>query len=99
MFMKPVVKVSLLAGCIFGAVVGIAVALSIDFMTGEALGGGWYESVKHDVGLYFGPDWAEKSWAIYSGVVIVIIGIGVIGALIGAFFGAVTGKFLSIMTK
>ena len=97
--MKPVIKVSMLAGCIFGAVIGIGVTLSIDFMMGDSLGGGWYESVKHDMNLLFGPDWAGKDWAVYSGIVIVVIGIGIIGAVIGAVFGAIIGKFFSLLSN
>lgn len=97
--MKPVVKISILAGAIFGFVLGITVALSIDFMMSSAAEGGWYESVRHDVGLFFGADWAEKRWLIYSGIVIVVGGIGVIGGMIGAFFGAITGKFFSLMSN
>ena len=97
--MKPVVKLSLWVGCIFGAVTGIVVSLSIDFMIGGSLGGGWYESVKHDINLLFGPNWAKKGWIVYSGILIVVGGIGVIGAVIGAFFGALVGKFFSLMNN
>ena len=97
--MNKVVKSSIIAGCIFGAVTGLAVSLSIDFMVGDSLGGGWYESVKHDINLWFGPGWAGKDWAIYLCIVILIGGIGIIGALIGSVFGAIAGKFFSLMSK
>lgn len=96
--MKPVVKITVLTGAIFGVVMGVAVALSIDFMM-TADEGGWYESVKHDAGLFLGPDWAERSWFIYSGIVVIIGGIGAIGGIIGAAFGAITGKFFSMMSR
>jgi hypothetical protein len=83
----------------FGAVTGLAVSLSIDFMVGDSLGGGWYESVKHDINLWFGPGWAGKVWVIYLCIVILIGGIGIVGALIGAVFGAIAGKFFSLMSK
>jgi len=97
--MKPVVKTTLLAGAIFGMVLGVSVALSIDFMMGGGTEGGWYESVKHDAGLVLGPDWTERNWFIYSGIVIIIGGIGVIGGIIGAAFGAIIGKFFSMMSN
>ena len=97
--MNKVVKSSIIAGCIFGAVTGLAVSLSIDFMVGDSLGGGWYESVKHDINLWFGQGWAGKDWVIYLCIVILIGGIGIIGALIGAVFGAIAGKFFSLMSK
>ncbi len=97
--MEPVVKISLISGSIFGAVLGLTIALMLDFMTGGALGGGWYESVRHDIGLMLGTQWAEKQWFVYSGIVVVIAIISIIGALIGAFFGAIVGKVLSLMTR
>jgi hypothetical protein len=97
--MKRVVKSLIIAGCIFGAVTGLAVSLSIDFMMGDALGGGWYESVKHDIDLWFGPVWAAKDWVIYISIVILIGVIGIIGGLIGSVFGAIAGKFFSLMSN
>ena len=97
--MKPVVKRTLLAGAIFGLVMGVSVALSMDFMMGGGAEGGWYESVKHDTNLFLGPDWAERDWFIYSGIVVIVAGIGVIGGIIGAAFGAIIGKFFSMMSN
>ncbi len=97
--MKPIVKISLLAGCILGVVVAIAVSLSLDLMMGDGPGGSWREAVRHDIGLMFGSGWASKQWFISLGVVIVIGGIGIIGAVIGAVFGIIVGKALSIMSR
>jgi len=97
--MKPVVKTSILTGSIFGFVFGITIAISIDFMMGSAAEGGWYESVRHDISLFLSDEWAEKRWFIYSGIIFVIGGIGVIGGIIGAFFGAITGKFFDFMSR
>lgn len=97
--MKPFVKTTLLAGAIFGMVLGVSVALSIDFMMSGASEGGWHESVKHDVSLFFGPHWAERNWFIYSGIVVIVLGIGVIGGMIGAAFGFIIGKFFSMMSN
>ncbi|RJQ49988.1 MAG: hypothetical protein C4526_12705 [Nitrospiraceae bacterium] len=97
--MKPVVKISLLAGCIFGAVAGLAVAVSMDFMMGSSPGGSWYDAVRNDVHNFFGEDWAAKEWFINSGIVAVILGIGLIGALLGAACGGIVGKIFSALTK
>lgn len=98
--MKKILKVSIISGCNFGAVLGVVVALMLDFITGNALGGGgWYESVQHDIALLFGPSWANTPWAVYSGIVIVIALIGAMGAAIGAFFGAIIGTVFSWLTR
>ena len=82
-----------------GVVVAIAVSLSLDLMMGDVHGGSWHEAVRHDIGLMFGSDWASKEWFISLGVVIVIGGIVIIGAVIGAVFGIIAGKALSIMSR
>lgn len=97
--MKPIVRISLLSGCIFGAVLGLTVSLSLDFMMSSASDGGWYESVQHDVSLLLGREWAAKSWFIYGGVVTVILFITVVGGALGALFGALIGKFFSLMNN
>ena len=97
--MKPIVRVSILSGCIFGAVLGLAVSFSLDFMMSSASEGGWYESVQHDVALLLGSEWAAKSWFIYSGVVGVIGLISLIGGALGAVCGAVIGKFFSLISS
>ncbi|GAB4536160.1 MAG: hypothetical protein Fur0020_04000 [Thermodesulfovibrionia bacterium] len=94
-----IVKVSTLSGLILGAVLGITVSLLLDFMTGSAVGGGWYEAVRHDISRLIGSQWAERQWFVYSGIVIVIGMISVMGAMMGALFGFIVGKILSIMTR
>ena len=89
--MTKIVKTSIVSGCNLGAVLGLVVALMLDFISGNALGGGWYEAVFHDVGVVFGAQWAEKQWIVYSGIVIVISFITFIGALMGALLGAFVG--------
>ena len=97
--MRKIVKASIITGCNVGAVVGLVVALMLDLVSGNALGGGWYEAVYHDVGRVFGPQWAEKKWVIYSGIVTVVAFIGLLGALMGAMLGAIVGKMLSKMIE
>ena len=98
--MKSIVKMSLLVGCIFGAILGIAMALSLDFMMGGgSFSGGWYEAVQHDVGSWFGEEYARNTWVVYTGVVAVIALIGIIGALFGTIAGLIVGKALHVMLK
>ena len=97
--MKPIVRIALLSGCIFGAVLGLTVSLSLDFMMNSSSDGGWYESVQHDVTLILGQEWAAKSWFIYFGVVVVICFITVTGGALGALCGAMIGKFFSFLNN
>ena len=97
--MKSIVKISLLTGCIFGAILGVAIALSLDFMGGGSFSGGWYAAVQHDVGSWFGAEYAAKPWIVYSGVFIVIALIGIIGAIFGSIAGLIVGKTLDVILK
>ena len=100
--MKSIVKISLVVGCIFCAILGIAMALSLDFMMGGGVGsssGGWYEAVQHDVGSWFGEEYAIKTWVVYTGVFVVIALIGIIGAIFGTIAGLIVGKALDVMLK
>ena len=97
--MKSIVKISLLGGSIFGAVAGIAVALSLDFMMGSTPGESWYVAVQNDVRALLGEDWAAKEWFINSGIVMVILLISLIGAGLGAVCGIITGKVFAALTK
>ncbi|MBI5740498.1 MAG: hypothetical protein HZA16_07225 [Nitrospirae bacterium] len=92
-------KISVMSGCIFGGVAGLAVALSMDFMMGGAPGGSWHDAVRNDVRSLLGADWAAKEWVINSGTVVVISGIGLIGAAIGSVCGFIAGKVFSVLTK
>lgn len=97
--MHRVVKSWIIAGGLFGAVVGLVSSLSIDFMMGDDFGLGWYESVRHDITLWFGPGWGATNWFIYLCIVMLIGCIGIIGAMIGALFGALVGKFFSLLSR
>jgi hypothetical protein len=97
--MKSMMKIALLAGCVFGAVAGVAVALSMDFMMGSDPGGSWHDAVQNDVRSMLGADWAAREWFINSGVVVVISGIGLIGAIMGAVCGLMVGKIFGVITK
>lgn len=95
--MKSIVKYSVLIGFIFGAILGLGVSLSMDFMMSGASDAGWYASVEHDVTALMGQEWAAKKWVIYAGVAGVIGFITIVGGLMGAAAGALAGKFFSFL--
>jgi hypothetical protein len=97
--MKSIMKISLLSGSVFGAVAGLAVALSMDFMMGSSPGDSWYVAVQNDVRTLLGADWAAKVWFINAGIVMVILLISSIGAGIGAVCGSIIGKVFGALTK
>lgn len=97
--MKSIVKYSLLIGFIFGAILGLGVSLSLDFMMSGASDAGWYASVQHDVTKLLGQEWADKKWFIYTGVVGVIGFITIVGGVLGAASGALIGKFFSFIGR
>lgn len=92
-------KISLLTGCVFGAILGVAIALSLDFMGGGSFNSGWYEAVQHDIGSWFGTEYASTTWIVYTGVFAVIALIGIIGGVFGSIAGLIVGKTLDMMLK
>jgi len=79
------------AGLIFGGIVGIIVALSMDYLLGKSLGGGWSEAVATDLNRLFNAGMSQQNIIVILGVLVVI---GIIGAF-GAFIGGVSFVFIA----
>lgn len=86
-------KNGFIVGSIFGAVLGLGVALSMDLLLGEGAGGSWSSAVARDLGAERG------SLAVNAGVVGVVLVLGLIGALVGGLAGAVVGRFVTFLNK
>lgn len=92
-------KMAFRIGCVLGGILGVVIALSMDFLLGDAAGSGWREAVAHDLGALFGRPFDRNSLPVLGGTVAVVGLIGVFGAIWGGFFGVLTARFLSFLTK
>ncbi len=86
-------------GLVFGAVLGITVALSMDFLLGKSLGGGWTEAVANDLNKLFDANLPQNHIIVIAGVVFVIGVIGAFGAFIGGVCLVLLAHFFSMLTK
>ena len=85
-------------GCISGGILGLFIALSMDFLLGGAVGSSWRDAVAHDLGLLFGGTFGRNSLVVIAGVVLVIGFIGAFGAIVGGIFAALITKLLTYLT-
>ncbi len=86
-------------GVILGGVLGIAVALSMDIVLSEALGGGWREAVANDLNRLFQTEFSENHFIVIMGTIIVIGIIGAFGAFIGGIFSVMIARLFRMLTK
>lgn len=85
-------------GMIVGAVLGLLVSLSMDFVMGPSLGGSWNETVANDMNRLFNTSFSTTHIAVFAGVVIVIALISGFGAVMGGICGVIVVKAFSMLT-
>ncbi|MFZ6006534.1 MAG: hypothetical protein ACOYU2_02620 [Nitrospirota bacterium] len=86
-------------GVIFGGILGIAVALSMDLLLGKSLGGGWGEAVANDLNRMFNAHLSPHSFIVITGVIIVVGIIGAFGSFIGGIFSVMIARLFQVLTK
>jgi hypothetical protein len=86
-------------GVIFGGVLGIAVALSMDLLLGKSLGGGWSEAVANDLNRLFRSNLAPNSFIVIIGAIIAVGIIGAFGAFVGGIFSVTLARLFKVLTK
>lgn len=86
-------------GTVLGGLFGIIIALSMDLILGNTLGGGWSDAVAKDLNRLFNANFSNTSIIVIIGVIISIGIIGVIGAFIGGIFGIMIARIFLALTK
>ena len=92
-------KKAFYAGAIFGGVLGIVVALSMDLLLGQSIGGGWSEAVAHDLNNLFKTNLSNHHFIVILGVLVVISFIGLFGSFIGGVFFVMAARLFKMLTK
>lgn len=92
-------KKAFYVGAIFGGILGITVALSMDLILGQGLGSGWTEAVAHDLNRLFKTNLSHHNFVVIIGVIGVIGIIGAFGSLIGGIFSTILARFFKMLTK
>jgi len=93
------VKKAFYIGLIFGAILGIAVALGMDLLLGKSLGGGWSEAVANDLNRLFNANLSQTHFIVIAGVVFIVGIIGAFGAFIGGICFVMIAHLFAMLTK
>lgn len=89
-------------GAIFGGILGLALAVSMDLIMGGTIGfgsGGWSSAVANDLNLLFGSGFESTDFIV---IVCVFIAIGLmtlISAVLGGIFSSLMAGFFDFMTR
>lgn len=86
-------------GVTAGGLLGIVVALGMDVLLGNRLGGGWADAVANDLNSLFKTNFPSNHFIVFVGVAFAISIIAAIGALMGGIFTSVIAFFFRMMTK
>ena len=86
-------------GAAAGGILGAVIALSMDFLLGNTVGGSWSEAVAHDLNYYFKVNLHENHVLVILGVFIVIGIIVAFGSLIGGAFSVMVTRLFNMLTK
>ena len=92
-------KKAFYVGAIFGGVLGIVVALSMDILLGQSIGGGWSEAVAHDLNYLFKTNLSNHHFIVILGVLVVISFIGLFGSVIGGGVFFMGGRFFLMVLE
>ncbi len=80
-------------GAILGGLLGILIAIGMDYVSGDVPGGGWTGAVAHDLSL---------STDSPAAIIVAIVSIGImvlISAVLGGICGLMLDRFFKIFTQ
>lgn len=92
-------KKAFYVGVIAGGLFGIIIALSMDLVLGETLGGGWRKAVANDLNKLFNSNLSENNIIVLIGVVISIGIIGLFGSIIGGIFSVMIARIFLVLSR
>ena len=86
-----------LAGTFIGGMLGIGIAVSMDFLLGEGLGSGWREAIAQDMARLFKIKVSSDSIAVDIGTTAAFLLLGAIGAGAGYIFVRIVRSFFQLL--
>lgn len=86
-------------GAVLGGILGVIVALSMDMLLGQSIGGGWSNAVAHDLNQLFKINLSEHHFVVIIGVILVISLIGLFGSFIGGVFFVMAARLFKMLSK
>ena len=92
-------KKAFYVGAVVGGILGVIVALSMDMLLGESIGGGWSNAVAHDLNQLFKSDLSNNHVIVIAGVIVVVGLIGLFGSFVGGVFFVMASRLFKMLTK
>ena len=92
-------KKAFYVGAVVGGILGVIVALSMDMLLGESIGGGWSNAVAHDLNQLFKSDLSSNHVIVIAGVIVVVGLIGLFGSFVGGVFFVMAARLFKMLTK
>jgi len=93
------VKKAFYVGAVLGGISGIVVALSMDLLLGQSIGGGWSGAVAHDLNQMLKINLSDHHFIVIIGVIVVISFIGLFGSFVGGVFFVMAARLFKMLTK
>ena len=92
-------KKAFYVGAVLGGILGVVVALSMDLLLGQSIGGGWSNAVAHDLNQLFKSDLSNNHVIVIAGVIVVVGLIGLFGSFVGGVFFVMAARLFKMLTK
>lgn len=92
-------KKAFYVGAVLGGILGVVVALSMDLLLGQSIGGGWSNAVAHDLNQLFKSDLSNNHVIVIAGVIVVVGLIGLFGSFVGGVFFVMASRLFKMLTK
>ena len=92
-------KKAFYVGAAIGGLLGVIVALSMDLLLGQSIGGGWSNAVAHDLNQLLKLNLSEHHFIVIIGVIVVIGFIGLFGSFVGGVFFVMAARLFKMLTK
>ena len=92
-------KKAFYVGAVVGGILGVIVALSMDMLLGESIGGGWSNAVAHDLNQLFKSDLSNNHVIVIAGVIVIVGLIGLFGSFVGGVFFVMAARLFKMLTK
>ncbi len=86
-------------GAVVGGIIGVFVALGMDFLLGQNPAGGWSEAVAHDLNRLMKANLSPDSVIVIFGVALVVAFIAAFGAAVGGTFTVLIARLFEALTK
>jgi hypothetical protein len=92
-------KKAVILGAVIGALITLAIALSMDLFMSDAFQGTWRDAAAKDVTKMFGPSCGQNSFAVLLVLVLVMGFLAGFGAMLGAAAGLLMNRFFKVVLK